>query len=250
MKGEVAIEALREINGLLKTAEVSNGVLQDARVDHTTNMNKFHVSLIFSEECFKKIIDFNNSTNSELIEHGAFFYGRVKGNTIYVTKCFSEFAHTEGQFFDAAVQITDANWREKKFLTENSAMNDRPYNIVVHFHTHPAYGIRSNYEVVKTNTTRYSDQDLYTIGYLQKYHQPTTNNFVIFLGGLLAVDDRRSQISVIYYDPVRKDFFNISNLYYEYEGKVFQFNNYDITQSKKVSDTNAVKLMKTFEELK
>ena len=250
MKGEIAIEALREINGLLKTAQVSNGQLKDARVDHTINMNKFHVSVIFSEKCFKKIIEFNNLTNHELIEHGAFFYGRVKGNSILVEDYFSEFEHTQGEFIDAAVHVTEKNLKEKQLLTEKSTINQNPYNVVIHFHTHPAYGIRADHQVLKTNTTRYSDQDLYTIGYLQKYHQPVSDNFVIYTGGLLAVDDGRTQISMIYYDPGKKDFFNINNLYYMYGDQLYKFNNYDITRSEKLDKTNTVKLMKTFEELK
>ena len=250
MKGEVAIQALREINGLLKTAQVSNGELKDARIDHTTNMGKCYVSVVFDEKCFKKIIEFNNFTRENLVECGTFFYGRMKGNTIFVEDFFSDFEHTQGEFVDAAVHVTDRNMQEKKLLTERSEINHNPYNVVIHFHTHPSYGLRSNNEVVKTNTTRYSDQDLYTLGYLQKFHQPVSNNIIVFSGGLLAVDDCRTQISMVYYDLIRKDFYNMDNIYYMYQDKLYKFNNYDVTKSKQLDDTNYKKLKKELEELK
>ena len=35
-----------------------------------------------------------------------------------------------------------------------------------------------------------------------------------------------------------------------YGDQLYKFNNYDITRSEKLDETNTVKLMKTFEELK
>jgi hypothetical protein len=250
MKGEIAIQALKEINNMLKTKVISNNELRDARIDHTTNMGKCYVSVVFNEKCFKKLIEFNNKTRSTLTECGTFFYGRMKGNTIYVEDFFSDFELGQGEFADASVHVTNRNLQEKKLLTERSEVNHNPYNVVIHFHTHPSYGITDEYQVIKTKTTRYSDQDLYTLAYLQKNHQPTSNNVIVFSGGLLAVDDCRTQISMVYYDLIRKDFYNMDNIYYMYQDKLFKFNNYDITRSKQLDESNCIKLKKELEELK
>ena len=138
--------------------------------------------------------------------------------------------------------------KEKKLLTEKSDLNTNPYNVVVHFHTHPTYGITKDLQVVKPNTTLYSDQDLYTYAYLQRYHQPTTDDRIFYIGGLLGVDKDRSQISAVFYDVGTKDFYNIEGIYYIYHGELYKFNNYDITNSKKIEDTSGIKLMKELKE--
>lgn len=248
MKGEAANQALRDINHLLATSDVGEIELKDSRVDHTRNMSPFHVSVVFNEKCFKKILAFNNATSNTLVEYGTFFYGRIKGNTLYIEDYKSDFARCDGVFVDDAVCVTERNMFEKIVLTEKTKKNPNPYNVVVHFHTHPAYGITENYEAYKTCTTRYSDQDLYSYGYLQKYRQPKSENIIIYLGGLLAVDDGRTQISMVYYDPKKKDFYNVSNIYYMCNGNLIKFNNYDITRSKKIEDTSGIRLMKELKD--
>ena len=248
MKGQVAKEALRVINTRVATDVIPNDTLNEARIDHTTDMNKFHVSVVFNERCLKKIIKMNNETRRELAEHGTFFYGRIKDNTLYIEEYLSDFEKADSEFVEAAVNVTDRNMKEVSLLTEHSMVNTKPYNVVVHFHTHPAYVISKGFRVFKPNTTRYSEQDLYTYAYMQKYRQPTTGNAVLFTGGLLAVDEERSQISMVFYDAVRKDFFNINNLYYMFHDELYKFNNFDITQSKKIEDTSGIKLMKELKD--
>ena len=248
MNGQVAKGALRVINSRLETDVIPSEELHGSRIDHTTDMNKFHVSVVFNERCLKKLIQMNNATRKELIEYGTFFYGRIKNNTLYIETYMSDFERANSEFVEAAVNVTDRNLKEKEMLTEHSELNTNPYNVVVHFHTHPAYAITEDYRAVKPNTTRYSDQDLYTYGYLQKYHQPESGNVVLYIGGLLAVDDDRSQISMVFYDKVRKDFFNINNLYYIFHGQLFKFNNFDITKSEKIEDTSGIKLMKELKD--
>jgi len=244
MKGVRQKETLSKINQLLTTTTIPDTELKGSHIDHTTDMNKFHVSIVFNEKCVQKIIEMRNKTSNELVEYGTFFYGRIKGNTLLIENYLSDFERADSEFVDAAVNVSERNISEKELLTEYSELNQNPYNVVVHFHTHPAYGITKNHEVIKPNTTRYSDQDLYSYGYLQKYHQPKTNNFILFIGGLLAADVNRTQISAVYYDEFRKDFFNINNIYYYYHGELFKFNNYDIEQSRKIEDTSGVKIMK------
>ena len=118
----------------------------------------------------------------------------------------------------------------------------------MHFHTHPSYAIKGDYRIIKPNTTLYSDQDLYSYGYMQKYFQPESDNFVLFIGGLLACDLDRNQISMVFYNKLRKDFFNIKNIYYIYHDELFKFNNYDIAKSEKIEDTSGIKLMKELKE--
>jgi hypothetical protein len=250
MIGELALQALTEINGLLKTKAVSNNKLNQARVDHTTDMAPFYVSVIFNEKCFKKIMKLAETTSKSFTETGTFFYGRVKDNSLIIEGYASDFELANDNCFDVSVNITKRNILEKVILTEKTKKNPNPYNVVVHFHTHPSYGINDKNEVFKTKTTRYSDQDLYTIGYLQKYHQPSSDNIVIYTGGLLAADDARIQLSMIYYDVARKDFYNIKNIYYMSNGQFYKFNNYDISKNEELDETNTIKLQKTLGELK
>lgn len=248
MYGEIPNQALFEINARLKSREIPADEMKQARVDHTTDMSKFHVSVLFSEKCFKKLIEMNNDTANNLRENGTFFYGRIKGNTLFIVDYKSDFIRTDGIYKNAAVNVSERNMLEKIVLTEKTKRNPQPYNVVVHFHTHPAYVVNDSNKIIKPNTTRYSDQDLYSYGYLQKYHQPKTENIIIYTGGLLAVDNSRSQISMVYYDPVKKDFFNINNIYYGYKGELFKFNNQDISKSKKIEDTSGIKLMKELKQ--
>ena len=248
MKGQVAKEALKVINQRVATDIIPKDELTEARIDHTTDMNKFHVSVVFNERCLKKLIKMNNETRRELSEHGTFFYGRIKGNTLCIVEYMSDFEKANTEFVEAAVNVTDRNMKEVSLLTEHSMLNSNPYNVVVHFHTHPAYVITKGFKVFKPNTTRYSEQDLYEYAYMQKYCQPKFGNAVLYTGGLLAVDEDKSQISMVFYDAVRKDFFNINNLYYMYHDELFKFNNFDITKSEKIEDTSGIKLMKELKD--
>ena len=248
MRGKKALEALREINTLLRTANIPSKELPDARIDHTTDLAPFYVSIVFTERCLKRIIEMNNATRKNLVEYGTFFYGRLTGKTLYIDNYLSDFEKADSVFVEAAVNVTKRNMKEKEMLTEKSELNTNPYNVVVHFHTHPAYGITSDHKVFKPNTTRYSDQDLYTYAYLQKYHQPKSENRIFFIGGLLGVDNDRSQISAVFYDLGTKDFYNIEGIYYIYHNELFKFNNFDIANSKKIEDTSGIKLMKELKE--
>jgi hypothetical protein len=160
----------------------------------------------------------------------------------------SDFEKSDGLYKNCSVDITEKNMRELDMMTEYSSFNNHPYNIVVHVHTHPPVVINEHGVPITPNTFKYSEQDLYSYGYMQKYCQPITNNFVLFLGCLFAVDKERTQISIVHYDKVRKDFYNVSNIYFIHEGELYKFNNYNVENSRKIDDTTGIKLMKELKE--
>ena len=244
MKGQRAKEALGDINRVLASRKIPSSYLNQARIDHTTDMNSFYASVVFNERCTMKLLQSECYTKKNQVEAGTFFYGKVRGNTLYIDTYLSDFEHADGVYRNCAVDVTDHNLKELDLMTEKSEFNQHPYNVVVHFHTHPSVVINRNGVPITPNTFRYSEQDLYTYGYLQKYSQPVSDNFVLFIGGLMGINDERTQISMVFYDAVRKDFFNISNIYFLSNGELHKFNNFDITNSKKIEDTSGIKLMK------
>ena len=80
------------------------------------------------------------------------------------------------------------------------------YDVVVHVHTHPELGDEYASDC-------YSNQDLYTYGYLQKHHQYGTY-YTLFIGAMLNNHNGKENISFVYYDEEDKTFYKIPNIYY------------------------------------
>lgn len=116
-------------------------------------------------------------------------------------------------------------------MTEKTDENPNPFNIVMHFHTHPDHVKDKEGNIITPASLLYSENDLYSYAYHQKYLQPNSNNSVIFLGGLLPANNGHPQINCVYYDIIKKNFVNIPNIYYIYKNNVCKFNNNQIDEN-------------------
>ena len=133
-----AKEAMKEILEQLKTSEVDNdNLLKGHRIDQYTDMIQNHNTiLVLNEEVMSKILSFSNANNeSNYREFGTYFYGKNIDNIIYISGYTgTDFEEADGLYEKGAVEVTQRNLQEMDILTSKI---ENPYNVVVHFHTHP-----------------------------------------------------------------------------------------------------------------
>lgn len=224
-------KALKDINDLLKHEAVdNNNLLTGHRINHKTDLEQLdNAKIVFSEPAFKKLVNIiNDAINNDFTEYGTYFYGDVLQNVLYIEYSLSNFESSNGIYKSGAVDVTEKNLKEMSFMTEKTSNNHNPFNIVMHFHTHPDH-IKDFYgNILTPSSLLYSENDLYSYAYQQKYLQPTSNNPVIFLGCLVATNYGNPQINCVLYDERKQNFINIPNIYYINNDKVFKFNNVGI----------------------
>ena len=249
-----ATNALSDINERLKNKEVdNNNLLAGHRINHKTDLEQLETSkVVFSEHAFKKIIDFMNKTiTNDFTEFGTYFYGKVLNNILYIEGYLSDFEHSDGIYESGAVEVTDKNLEELDLMTEKTDENPNPFNIVMHFHTHPDHIKDKNGNIITPASLLYSENDLYSYAYQQKYLQPNSSNSVIFLGCLLPANNGNPQINCVYYDIIKENFVNIPNIYYMFKNEVHKFNNNKIDDNITISKEEAQKIkskVKTYKE--
>lgn len=182
-------------------------------------------SIIFQENCLKKLINHIKNTRNQKKEYGCFLYGKViANNTIYIEDCGIDFASEK-----VNVQPTKENVEELKQKVNLYNTKGRQYDCVVHFHTHP------NFEGSGYLPKQISDQDLFSYGILQNNFQLSQMGTTYYIGCLMSDSSNGIQMSCVFYDNKNENFYLIKDLFYENkkkEIKPINFNNIDIVESK------------------
>ncbi len=145
------------------------------------DLNK-NVKIVFSDVCYKNIMQMSLSSMNDNRERGRFFVGRVistNPKVIYFDYNTSEFKSVRGPMGEGkAVDATDENYAElNKKIREYEVNGITP--VVMHFHSHPRIG---HYE-------SFSDQDLQMYAKMQAQN----GNCIIF--GMLGFPIRSSQLT-------------------------------------------------------
>ncbi len=239
-----AQSALSEITKRLKNKEVEDDLLTGHRINHKTDLEQLQTAkVVFSEHAFKKLIDFMNKIiNNDFTEYGTYFYGKVLNNILYIEGYLSDFAHSDGIYASGAVDVTNKNLKELELMTEKTEENPNPFNVVMHLHTHPDHIKDENGNIIIPKSRLYSENDLYSYAYQQKYLQPDSKNSVIFLGALVSANNGHPQINCVYYDITKENFVNIPNIYYMYKNNVHKFNNNQIDNNIVISEEESQKI--------
>lgn len=156
------------------------------------------LEIIITDEITKKLEYLLEQTKKHSKEYGCFLYGnRLDDDTIYLTEKSNEDFISNKDSIDVSLN----NLYELRELLFNDL-----YDVVVHVHTHPELGDEYASDC-------YSNQDLYTYGYLQKHHQYGTY-YTLFIGAMLNNHNGKENISFVYYDEEDKTFYKIPNIYY------------------------------------
>ena len=122
--------------------------------DNIPNLNNcgINTKIIFSRDCYIKLLQLINESKSNNNETGCFFVGiRSKEDpfTIYIDSSTSSFDCVDGHISGGAVQPTELNYTELNNIISNlKKLEEKP--VVVHYHTHPK----------KLHYESFSDQDL------------------------------------------------------------------------------------------
>lgn len=233
---ESAKVAMNEIVERLKTVEVDNdNLLEEHRIDHHTDMiQNDYVNLVLGEDVIRKILSFvaaNNESNYR--EFGTYFYGKKIENTIYVTGYTgTDFEESDGVYSKGAVDVTEKNILELEMLTSKIA---NPYNVVIHFHTHPDYVKDSSGNLIKPASNLFSENDLYSYAYHQ-VHMQHKNNSVVYIGGMSSNKNGVPEINLVFYDPEKELFCNINKIFYFMKNNLCKIENDSLVDTKVVDD--------------
>lgn len=218
--------ALNAINEKLKTQRVdNNNLIKGHRIDQRKDLKELGTKIVFNEKTTKRLCELMRKVlDTDLIEYGCYFFGKVGNGFVYIDDYGSEFSHSNGLYANAAVEVTTKNLEELDQKTEKE-FTDKPYEIVIHFHTHPDYVKDNAGNIIKTASLIMSEQDLYNYGFHQLYLQPRSNNKVIFIGCMLAKNYNNPQISSVTYDESKQEFYSIKPIYIIKNNKLIKVNN-------------------------
>lgn len=198
---------------------IDNKVIQGVSFNQFTDFDKIQNGVIvFSDEVMKYIISSLIDTKRNTKENGCFLYGReIVNNYIIIDKIGSSFYSSE-----RGVEVLESNIDEMKELVNkyDEDTNERLYNTVIHFHTHP--------NIQGLQPENVSDQDLYSYGVTPKYNQYNEKEYTSFLGLLASVSNNGYKMSCMFYDMNTKKFYTIPNMYTQANDKIKRINNEDI----------------------
>ena len=239
-----AKEAMKEILEQLKTSEVDNdNLLKGHRIDQYTDMIQNHNTiLVLNEEVMSKILSFSNANNeSNYREFGTYFYGKNIDNIIYISGYTgTDFEEADGLYEKGAVEVTQRILQEMDILTSKI---ENPYNVVVHFHTHPDHIKNKQGEIIVPSFKLYSENDLYSYAYHQVYMQPE-NNPVVYIGGMSCNNNGSPRINFVFYDIEEQAFCNINNIYYLEKDNLCKIENFSLLDTKVMDDDETSKINK------
>ena len=228
--------AMNEIDERLKTEEVDNDdLLKGHRIDqHDDMLQNNYVNLVLGENVISKILSFASANNkNNYREYGTYFYGKMIGNIIHITGYTgTDFEMSDGVYSKGAVAVTKKNLQEIEILTSKI---ENPYNVVIHFHTHPDYVKDSNGQLIKPSSNLFSENDLYSYAYHQVYMQHK-NNPVVYIGGMSSNKDGIPEINFVFYDIDKKAFWNINNIYYFLKGNLCKLEAGSLVEAKVVDE--------------
>ena len=221
-----AKDAMKLINEKLKTMTIDDDYIEGHRIDQRKDFKKINTKIVFNERCTNKLLSFIDLVlNTDYREYGTYFYGNLCGNLIYIDDFYSDFQLADGLFKNGAVDVTKQNLEELDNKTEKSKTKN-PCDVVMHFHTHPDHVIDESGSVIDPASQLMSEQDLYSYGYHQKYLQPVSNNPVVFIGGMISKNNNNPEFSIVFYDDIRKCFFNIGdNIYLTHNSELSKLDN-------------------------
>ena len=221
-----AIQAMNMINEKLTSNLVNNDdLISTHRIDQRQDFTKVATKVVFSEKATKKLIEFLIKVlNTDFREYGTYFYGKLYDGFIYFDDFLSDFQLADGLFANGAVDVTDQNLHELELKTEKK-YTSTPCNAVMHFHTHPDQVLDKNGNPFKPCSLFMSEQDLYSYGYHQLYLQPLSNNYVIFIGGMLSKNNNHPEFNIVYYNPYKKCFYNLNDIYLIRDEKLVKVDN-------------------------
>lgn len=229
---ESAKVAMSEIIKKLKTEEVdNNNLLEEHRIDqHTDMLQNNYVNLVLGEDVIGKILSFVTSNGeNNYREYGTYFYGKMIDNIIYVTRYTgTDFEAADGKYSKGAVDVTKKNLDELEKLT---SIISNPYNVVIHFHTHPDYVKDKNGQIIKPASNLFSENDLYSYAYHQVYLQHK-NNPVVYIGGMSSNKNGVPEINFVFYDIEKKAFWNINKIFYFMKGNLCKLENGSLVETK------------------
>ncbi len=180
--------------------------------------------IIFSEECYLRLIQMIKKTRNSNNETGVFFVGRKSKEdpfTILVDYCTSEFMCTDGHISNGAAEPTDSNYTELGHqIFKYNEIGETP--VVFHFHTHPK---QLHYE-------SFSDQDLSLYAKMQ-LDNPTTIAFGM-LGFPAPNGSMTNGLSIV--QPVRPqkngkigsaEFYMYQNIYHCAGNEIYKVGQFD-----------------------
>lgn len=249
---EAAIEALKEINERLKTNKIDGKhLLRGHRIDHNMDIEQNEeIRIILGEEVTDRIFEFARKSNfDDFIEYGTYFFGRMLGDYVYISKYTqTDFENFDTKYIGGSVCATEQNMYELKQMTDRKNFVSKPYNVVVHFHTHPDHFIDKNGKIITPASNYYSENDLYSYGYQQVYLQQNDNH-ILYIGCLLSNNKGFPIISFVIYDEDKKNFINIKNAYYILDGELCKFIDGEIINQTLVDKNEKIKLIDGFKKI-
>ncbi len=180
--------------------------------------------IIFSEECYLRLVQMIKKTRNSNKETGVFFVDRKSKEdpfTILIDYCTSEFMCTDGHISDGAAEPTNLNYTELgQQISKYKEIGETP--VVFHFHTHPR---ELHYE-------SFSDQDLSLYAKMQ-LDNPTTSAFGI-LGFPAPNGSMTNGLSIV--QPVRPqkngeigsaEFYMYQNIYHCAGNEIYKVGQFD-----------------------
>lgn len=240
---EITEQIKSKINSV---SDINEIVFIDYSLDHNKDIKQSKkIKVVFGEEAFFKITSLMYKTiDDDEIEYGAFFSGNIYDDIIYINDYTSDFSHRNGMYNRGNIFITNENLCELDKKIEKTINNQTPNDVVIHFSTHPLH-VRNQYGKVNSYySSLYSNQELYTYANLQKNMQPVTDNKIMYLGAMIAINNNQPQISCIYFDEVEEEFVNLMDLYYIYDNCINKLNRNDLFNVEKITKEECKKLEK------
>lgn len=182
--------------------------------------------IIFSEECYLRLLQMIKHTRGTDNETGCFFVGRSSKDdpyTILVDYSTTDFVCANGSVSGGAAKPTDSNYQElRSQISKYVNIGEGP--IVFHFHTHPR---KLHYEA-------FSDQDL-SLYAKMGLDNPNTFSFGM-LGFPVPNGNMTNGFSIVQaYRPIKNgeigcaEFFMYPNIYYSIGNTIYKMGSFDKT---------------------
>ena len=215
------LEMAQILNRLETSVVDNNNLFTGTSINQRTDFKKLNTKIVFSETASRKLLSMvKNVTNTDSREYGVYFFGNIHNGFIYFDDFGSDFELTDGVYENGAVLVTSKNLEELDQRTEME-YTDKPYNAVMHFHTHPDI-VYKNGIPAEIHPLVMSQNDLYSYGYHQKYLQPNSGNKVLYLGGMLSKNHNRPKFSIVTFDTSIEEFYYINNIFIVEKGKLIR----------------------------
>lgn len=191
--------------------------------------------IIFSEECYLRVLQMISKTNTSNNETGAFFVGRKSKEdsfTILIDYSTTEFACVDAHVLGGGAEPQAANYLElNQQISKYKSIGEIP--VVFHFHTHPR----------KLHYESFSDQDLSMYAKMQLNNQ----NVIAFgmLGFPIPNGNMTNGFSIV--QPIRPkkngeigsaEFYMYQNIYYCIGNNIYKVGQFDKKYAGRIHEQN------------